>query len=397
MSKSIFSEYKNILPEGIIEEVKSKIPSKASDKKVKEIMEEVVKEYEKTRVEGGEGIGLVAAESIGEPSTQMTLNTFHFAGVAEMNVTMGLPRVIEIFDARKQIKTPTMEIFLDKKYKNASIKEIKRLAMRIKSIKLGEITDEFKINLSDYRINIALNKEKLNEAGLETSDVVALLKKKTKIAKFSKAGKFEIIADVELRREKGPNEVFRVREKLENLVISGIKGITHVLPSKRTNPLTGEEELVIISAGSNLKDVLKLDFVDPNKTKSNDIYEIEDVLGIEAARQAIIDEVSTVLEEQGITVDIRHIMLVADTMCLNGEIEGITRYGIIKSKQGVLASASFETPIKHFTNAALKGTRDYLHSVIENVMLNQPIRIGTGLPKLRYVGKIEDLKAKKKA
>ncbi len=395
MGKSIFSEYKNVLPKGLIEEVKSKIPSKTSDKKVKEIMEEVVKEYEKIRIEGGEGIGLVAAESIGEPSTQMTLNTFHFAGVAEMNVTMGLPRVIEIFDARKKIKTPTMEIFLDKKYKNASVKEIKKLSMKIKSIQLGELAQEFKINLSDYKINIVLDKEKLEDAGLETGDVVSLLKKRTKTAKFSKAGKNEIIADVELRKEKGPNEVFRVREKLEKLVISGIKGITHVLPSKRTNPLTGEEELVIITAGSNLKDVLKLDFVDTTKTKSNDIYEIEDVLGIEAARQAIIDEVYTVLEEQGINVDIRHIMLVADTMCLNGEIEGITRYGIIKSKQGVLASASFETPIRHFTSAALKGTKDYLHSVIENVMLNQPIRVGTGLPKLRYVGKIENSKAKK--
>jgi len=106
------------------------------------------------------------------------------------------------------------------------------------------------------------------------------------------------------------------------------------------------------------------------------------VLGIEAARQSIINEVFKVIETQGLNVDIRHIMLVADTMCITGQIKGITRYGIVGEKASVLARASFETPIKHIINAALIGEVDKLDSVVENVMLNQPVPVGTGLPGL---------------
>ncbi|MBW2993771.1 DNA-directed RNA polymerase subunit A'', partial [Candidatus Woesearchaeota archaeon] len=122
--------------------------------------------------------------------------------------------------------------------------------------------------------------------------------------------------------------------------------------------------------------------VDKTRTTTNDIYEITAMLGIEAARQAIINEVYKVIEAQGIAVDIRHIMLVSDAMCTMGGIRGITRYGIVREKASVLARASFETPIKHIINAALIGEVDKLDSVIENVMLNQPVPVGTGLPGL---------------
>jgi len=128
--------------------------------------------------------------------------------------------------------------------------------------------------------------------------------------------------------------------------------------------------------------VLDLDVVDPARTISNDIHEIRDVLGVEAARQAIIQEVYKVIEMQGLNVDIRHIMLVADTMCAGGRIKGITRYGVVSEKASVLARASFETPIKHLINAAVRGEIDDLNSVVENVMLNQAVPIGTGLPGL---------------
>ena len=112
------------------------------------------------------------------------------------------------------------------------------------------------------------------------------------------------------------------------------------------------------------------------------VHEINNVLGVEAARQAIVDEVSRVMETQGLNVDIRHIMLVADTMTVTGEIKGITRYGVVSGKASVLARASFETPIKHIINAALKGEVDELNSIVENVMLNQTVPVGTGLPGL---------------
>ena len=147
-------------------------------------------------------------------------------------------------------------------------------------------------------------------------------------------------------------------------------------------PVRREEEFVIITAGSNLADVLQLEEADAYRTTTNNIFEIEQVLGIEAARQAIINEIFKVIESQGLNVDVRHIMLVSDTMCVSGTLKGITRYGVVSDKSSVLARASFETPIKHIINAALVGEVDNLNSVVENVMINQHIPIGTGLPSL---------------
>jgi DNA-directed RNA polymerase subunit A" len=161
------------------------------------------------------------------------------------------------------------------------------------------------------------------------------------------------------------------------MYVSGIKGITQVLPVKR------DDEFVVVTAGTNLKDVLKYEGVDTFNTITNDFYEIEKLFGIEAARQAIINEMERVVESQGLDVDIRHIMLVADIMTVGGQVKGVTRYGVVSEKSSVLARASFETPIKHLINAALVGEDDKLTSIVENVMLNQPIPVGTGLPGLK--------------
>ncbi|MEM4368832.1 MAG: DNA-directed RNA polymerase subunit A'', partial [Candidatus Woesearchaeota archaeon] len=141
-------------------------------------------------------------------------------------------------------------------------------------------------------------------------------------------------------------------------------------------------EYVIITSGSNLRKILELDFVDQTRTTTNDIFEIAEVLGIEAARRAILEEVNKVVAAQGLNVDIRHIMLVADTMCAGGTIKGVTRYGVVSEKASVLARASFETPIKHIIDASLIGEVDELNSIVENVMINQPMPVGTGLPSL---------------
>jgi len=141
-------------------------------------------------------------------------------------------------------------------------------------------------------------------------------------------------------------------------------------------------EIILLASGSNLKDVFKIPEVDFTKTISNDIFEVSKNLGIEAGRQIIIQEASKVLSEQGLDVDIRHIMFISDLMTNRGEIKGITRSGISEEKESVLARASFETPIKHLINASLKGEVDRLNSVVENVMINQPIPLGTGLPSL---------------
>jgi DNA-directed RNA polymerase subunit A" len=365
------NEYKKKLPKHIIEEVNANMPKGASNKKQIEILEAVLKEFKKTRIEPGEAVGLVTAESIGEPGTQMTLNTFHFAGVAEMNVTLGLPRIIEILDGRKLLSTPMMEIHLLPPYNKG--KDIKKIAQTIKETKLGEITSEFLINIAETSLEIKFHEEKLKELKLDNAEIAKTLQKSFKNFSIRQKGDGLV---VKAKGEEDLNLLSTMKEKAKETYIKGIKGIKQVLPVKRDN------EFIIVTAGSNLKEIFQNKYVDTTKTISNDVFETTDILGIEAARQLIIDELYKVIVSQGLNVDIRHIMLVADTMCVGGRVKGITRYGVVSEKASVLARASFETPIRHLIEASIVGETDKLNSVIENVMLNQAVPIGTGLPGL---------------
>ncbi len=368
----LWSEYSGILPEKVLGELKDALPAKISQKNLKAVLSLAAEEYRNMCVEPGEAVGLVGAESIGEPGTQMTLNTFHFAGVAEMNVTMGLPRIIEILDGSKSLATPMMEIYLKAPYSKG--KDIRDIASRIKETKLISVADELVVNLADFTLEIRLSKDLLRPLGMTSAKVAKIVGNSIKGYNVKTADERIII------KQKGKNEelnqLFKLKEKIKDLYIAGIKGISQVLPVKR------DDEFVIVTAGTNLAEVLDLDFVDPTRTVSNDIYEIRNFLGIEATRQAIMNEVTKVIDAQGLNVDIRHIMLVADLMCAGGQIKGITRYGVVSEKSSVLAKASFETPIKHIINASLVGEVDELTSVVENVMLNQPVPIGTGIPVL---------------
>ena len=368
---NVFDEYENVLPQNVLEELKVKTADIKADR-VKRILDKTVEAFKKASVEPGESVGIVSAESIGEPSTQMTLNTFHFAGVAEMNVTLGLPRIIEILDGRKEISTPMMEIFLKAPYNKG--KDIREIALSIRETQLQHVVSEFSINVIDSSIELKLDKQKAKTLGLTENSLIKSISKEMR-GVSCKVKDDTVLVKVK-SKEQGLNDVYRAKEKLKNVYISGVKGIRQVLPIKR------DEEFIIITAGSNLKDVLQLEAVDATRTTTNNIYEVRDVLGIEASRQTIINEVFKVIDSQGIMIDARHIMLVADTMCVNGAIKGVTRYGVVSEKASVLARASFETPIRHIINAALVGEVDELNSVIENVMLNQPVPIGTGLPSL---------------
>ena len=373
-------KYIGKLPPKLIEELQEMLPKGASDAKVKKIIEKVNQEYEQAKVHPGECVGLVAAESIGEPGTQMTLNTFHFAGVAEMNVTMGLPRIIEILDGRKELETPMMEIYLKPPYNKG--KDIKELAMSLRETKLKDVSMEFLINVIESTIEVKVSKEKLDSIGLTLVSLAKIVEKAVReiVVKPVKDG---IVVKLKKKNE-SLNEVYKVKEKIKVVYIKGIKEVKQVLPVKRG------QEFIIITAGTNLRDVLELEWVDSTRTVSNNISEMAAVLGIEAARQTVIDEVYRVIEAQGLNIDIRHVMLVTDTMCWGGSIKGITRYGVVGEKASVLARASFETPIRHIVNAALIGETDELNSIVENVMLNQPVPVGTGLPSL--ITKVKDLK-----
>jgi len=371
LKMKIFDEYKEKLPLKLVEEVRDAAKGMVSDK-IKKAFEKVYEEYINSLVDAGESVGLIAAESLGERATQMTLNTFHFAGVAEMQVTLGLPRIIEILDGRKNLTTPTMEIYLKNPYNKG--KNIQKIALSIKEIVLDDIVDEYSINIVDSAIDLKLNKELMKEISLTTSSLLKTIAKRSKSC--SAKIKDDIIILKVKTKDENLNEIYKIKETIKKIHISGMKGIKQILPVRR------KDEFIIITAGSNFKEILKMDEVDCTRTTTNDLYEIEAVLGIEAARQAIINEVNKVLESQGLDVDLRHVLLIADTMCVSGNMKGITRYGIVSEKASVLARASFETPVRHIINAALIGEKDELNSVIENVMLNQPVPVGTGLPGL---------------
>jgi len=368
---SIFTEYKNKLPKRILDEIKEYTKG-IPETKIKKVLEATLGEYENAKIEPGESVGVVSAESIGEPGTQMTLNTFHFAGVAEMNITMGLPRIIEILDGRSNLKTPMMEIYLNPPYSKG--KDIRKLALSIKETLLQEVVSEFSINIADSTIELKPDTEKMKEMGITENSIISSIKSSLKGYNI-KPSKEAIILKSKAKEE-SINKVYVDKEKIKKIHLGGIKGISQVLPVRRG------EEYIIITSGTNLKEILELDYVDSTRTTTNDTFEIQKILGIEAARQSIINEVFKVIESQGLDVDIRHIMLVADTMCNSGEVKGITRYGVVSQKSSVLARASFETPIRHIVSAALIGEEDKLNSVVENVMLNQPVPVGTGLPDL---------------
>ena len=331
----------------------------------------------------GEAIGIITAQSIGEPSTQMVLNVFHSAGVAEMQVTQGLPRLIEIVDARKTPSTPTMEIYLEREFNNE--KHARITAEKIKEVRFGEVIDKIKINFGDKKIEALISKDSLKMIHTGISE----LSDRLKDAGYPNKIREDSIVFHET--EANFKQLYKLKEKLKTIKVSGIKGISQILVVKR------EDDYVILTSGTNLADILLMKGINREKTTTNDIHEIKEVLGIEAARQAIIREINKTIEGQGIDIDKRHLMLIADAMCFAGEVQGSTRMGMISQKSSVLARASFETPIKHFVNATLKATKDELASVIENIILNQPIPVGTGLPGLlvKVVGKLTPDEPKK--
>lgn len=369
---SIKKDYSDKLPPNIIREIEEFLPKNVAQGKIEEVFARALEEYGKMHIEPGEAVGIVAAESIGEPGTQMTLNTFHFAGVSEMNVTVGLPRIIEILDAKKTLSTPMMEIHLKKPYNKG--KDIKKIAMSIKETKLNDIVTRFVINPLELSIEITLDEARLDELYLTALDIKKKIKRSFK--SFSVDVDKNQLVITSSKQKVDIKELYRLKEKIRSTYIKGVKNIKQVLPVKK------DEEFIIVTSGTSLHRVLTLPFVDADRTVSNDIHEVAEVLGIEAARETILREVLNVIETQGLNVDVRHIMLVADTMCVSGMIKGITRYGVVQEKSSALARASFETPLRHLVAAAITGEIDYLTSVVENVMLNQPVPLGTGLPKL---------------
>ena len=367
---ALINEREERFPKSIRTDLFNKLTdvSDLKEKLVRKILDSVEDAYLRSLVEPGEAVGTVAAQSIGEPGTQMTLKTFHYAGVAELNVTLGLPRLIEILDARKNPASPYMTVYLEKQLSKDREKaqEVQRM---IELSTVESISDDITVDLALMQIKITLNSVLMSDKGI-TPDLI--------IEKLSKLKKGEVLQDqneiIIDSKDLTIDEIYKLNEKIRDLKLKGVKGITRVIMSKDQEL----DEWVLYTAGSNLPDVLSISGVDPTRIKTNHIQEIRETLGIEATRQAIIDEATAVLQEQGLDVDIRHIMLVSDIMTQDGNLRQIGRHGISGEKESVLARASFEVTVKHLLNSAARGELDKLRGITENVIIGQIIPLGTG-------------------
>lgn len=374
-------KYHETLPLSLRKELYQKIlDAKLTRDEALQVINEAIRRYLSSLVAPGEAVGMVAAQSLGEPATQMTLRTFHFAGVRELNVTLGLPRLIEIVDLRREPSTPLMEIYLDPSHAK-DLDFALKVAKEIELTTIENLCNTITIDFYQFAIIMEFDPEMMENRGVTFEDVESALEKvKGKKGRIEREGNTVIFYT-------GLEELTKLRrmyDRVLGLRIKGIKGIKHAIV-KPVRDDNGElVEYVILTEGSNLKAVLGIEGVDPTRTTTNNIMEIYEVLGIEAARNAIIKEIKRVLDDHGLDVDYRHIMMVADAMTYSGKVRQVGRHGVAGEKGSVLARASFEVTVKNLVEAALRGEVDELRGVIENVIIgSRPIPLGTGAVKLK--------------
>jgi len=314
-----------------------------------------MKKYGEALITPGEAVGTVAAQSIGEPGTQMTLRTFHYAGVVELSVPLGLPRIIEIIDAKRTPKNAITMVYLTDSH-NKTKRAADEVAQRLREVMLKDV--------ADVRVDLPRNRIKITT---DDPDAVEFVKSFENVTK--KGNTYVISSEL-------PAEVQKNKNKLKRKKLRGVKDIKRAFIRKK------DDEYLIYAEGSNLKGLIEVEGVDVSRITTNDIYQIRETFGIEAARNSIINETVAVLEDQDLQVDIRHIMLVADRQTATGKIQAVGRQGISGSKGSVLARAAFEETEKHILNAALHSEVDPLTGVAENIIVGQPIPIGTGTVEL---------------
>ena len=345
-----------------------------------------------------EAVGITTAQSIGEPGTQMTMRTFHYAGVATVNVTQGLPRIIEIVDARKVPKTPTMLIYLEefnskKKPLNTNEKEVRKIAAGLEMTTTPDIA-KIDVEVTQRHISLVLSNPNMRLKAMTGAEVRD---------KLSRALRLYIQADNEDRpkvltiipgvsKEDDLNTpasdpptytaLLQLEEKIKKL---RLKGLADVSRANVQGPSRDTGEYYISTIGSNLAKVSEFAGVDRARTYTNNIEEINQYLGVEAARQAIINEMFDTLEGAGLDVDIRHLLTVADVMSSEGTVRAIGRHGVSGTKHSILARSAFDVTVTHLLQAGVIGERDPLRGVTENIIVGQPVAVGTGNVDLYYI------------
>jgi len=424
--------------------------NKRFNKKALEIlMETIIMDYKRAIVTPGEMVGMIAAQSIGEPTTQMTLNTFHFAGVAsKSNVTRGVPRIEEILSLSASIKNPSLTVYLkpdeqtdkDKANTIQYMLEHTKLEEIVKSVEicfdpddLNTLIAEDKSTMSQYRefenmIDSCLDQEVSEEESEKTKWIIrmemdpeVMLEKNITMddVNFTLNNTYKEEITCVYSDYNSEKLVFRIRMKnilknssnkgnkkvklnpldqsdqiyilknfqdqlLSGIVLRGVKNINKVILRKIKDNLIEkggafkkEDIWVLDTIGTNLLDVLGLDYIDPNRTISNDIIEIFNVLGMEAARQCIYNELAEVLEFDGAYVNAHHMGLLCDRMAFSHKLISIFRHGINNDDIGPIAKASFEETPEMFLKAARHAELDTLRGISANIMCGQEGLFGT--------------------
>ncbi|KAJ6682287.1 DNA-DIRECTED RNA polymerase [Salix koriyanagi] len=396
------------------------------------VIGEIESRFLQSLVAPGEMIGCVAAQSIGEPATQMTLNTFHYAGVSAKNVTLGVPRLREIINVAKKIKTPSLSVYLKPEF-NKTKEKAKNVQCALEYTTLRSVTQATEVwydpdpmstlieedadfvksyyempdeevapeKISPWLLRIELNREMMIDKKLNMADIAEKINREfdddlTCIFNDDNAEKLilriRIMNDEapkgELNDESAEDDVFLKKiesNMLTEMALRGIPDINKVFIKNAKVSSFDEkegfkttEEWMLDTEGVNLLAVMCNENVDARKTTSNHLIEVIEVLGIEAVRRSLLDELRVVISFDGSYVNYRHLAILCDTMTYRGHLMAITRHGINRNDTGPMMRCSFEETVDILLDAAVYAETDYLRGVTENIMLGQLAPIGTG-------------------
>ena len=384
-----------------------------------------------SKIEANEMVGAIAAQSIGEPATQMTLNTFHFAGISsKSNVTRGIPRLKELLHLSRNLKAPSLTIYLKDdishdKFKSQTVlneMELTKLVDILNSVNVYydpddtntlieedrellqvyklfcEVDDELRNNetSSNWIIRFELNKDKMLNKDITMELLyyrLNLLFPEDISCVYSDDNSNKLIFRIRILKKKKSdfnkiNDINYIKNIvnniLEKVVIKGVKKIKHISMFKKNkkikqeNSYVNKEEWILDTNGTNLIEILQNKHVDRERTVTNDIYEMFSIFGIEAARNIIMMEIKEVISGGGSYVNYRHLNMLCDMMTKNGSMMSIDRFGINRDNIGPLAKASFEETTDQLFKASVFGEKDQLTGVSSNIMLGQIAPCGTG-------------------
>ncbi|KAB1201777.1 DNA-directed RNA polymerase II subunit 1 [Morella rubra] len=396
------------------------------------VIGEIESRFLQSLVAPGEMIGCVAAQSIGEPATQMTLNTFHYAGVSAKNVTLGVPRLREIINVAKRIKTPSLSVYL--KPEVCKTKErAKNVQCALEYTTLRSVTQATEVwydpdpmstiieedvdfvrsyyempdeevapeKISPWLLRIELNREMMVDKKLSMADIAEKINLEfdddlTCIFNDDNAEKLilriRIMNDEapkgELQDESAEDDVFLKKiesNMLTEMALRGIPDINKVFIKQckinrfdENEGFKPEQEWMLDTEGVNLLAVMCHEDIDARRTTSNHLIEVIEVLGIEAVRRSLLDELRVVISFDGSYVNYRHLAILCDTMTYRGHLMAITRHGINRNDTGPMMRCSFEETVDILLDAAVYAETDFLRGVTENIMLGQLAPIGTG-------------------